>query len=104
MYAVSPANTILVPPEKLVLEVESMGGYYRHAWYKNNEEMFPNGDRSFLQRNPAEFSEFFQVYVQDPTNTSDHGVYRVELIDNSTTPYQVLKSLEFTVTPFSKLY
>jgi len=100
LEAVSPVDIVLVPPEKLSIEVDSSGGYFRHAWYKNDEEMYPNGDTTFLQQNPERFSEFFQVYVQDPTTTSDHGVYRVELIDNTT---QALQSQEFTVTPFSEL-
>ena len=95
----STVDIVLVPPEKLSIEVDSSGGYFRHAWYKNDEEMYPNGDTTFLQQNPERFSEFFQVYVQDHTTTSDHGVYRVELIDNTT---QVLHSQVFTVTPFSE--
>ena len=101
LEAVSPVDMILDPPEKLVIEVESSGGYFRHDWYKNNEEIFPNGDRQFTQGNPQKFSEFFQVFVEDPTNTTHHGIYRVDLIDddNSAT---VLESQEFTVTPSGK--
>ena len=98
----SPVDIVLVPPEKLSIEVVSSGGYFRHAWYKNDEEMYPNGDDTFAEDFPEKFSEFFQVYVQDPTTTSDHGVYRVELIDNTTQVY-VNQSQEFTVTPFSEL-
>ena len=101
LEAVSPVDMILDPPEKLVIEVESSGGYFRHAWYKNNEEIFPNGDRQFTQDNPQKFSEFFQLFVEDPTDTTHHGIYRVDLIDddNSAT---VLESQEFTVTPSGK--
>ena len=99
LEAISPVDMILDPPEKLVIEVESSGGYFRHAWYKNNEEMFPNGDNQFTQGNPQRFSEFFQVFVEDPTNTSHHGIYRVDLIDDNDV---VLESQEFTVTPSGK--
>ena len=92
----SPVDIILEPPDKLVIEVESSGGYYRHAWYKNDEEQFPNGDSQFREDNPERFSEFFQVFVQDPTTTSDHGIYRVDLIDDEDA---VLETQEFIVTP-----
>ena len=97
LEAVSPVDQVLDPPEKLVIEVESSGGYFRHAWYMNDEEMYPNGDMQFREATPEKFSEFFQVFVQDPTTTSDHGVYRVELIDETTPAAIVLKTQEFTV-------
>ena len=96
LEAVSPVDIVLETPEKLVLEVESSGGYFRHAWYKNDVEIFPNGDVQFRADNPERFSEFFQVFVQDPTTTSDLGIYRVDLIDDTSA---VLKTLDFTVTP-----
>ena len=99
LVAVSPVDILLEPPEKLVIEVESSGGYFRHAWYKNDEEAFPNGDNEFTQDNPERFSEFFQVFVQDPTTTSDHGIYRVDLIDDTTPTPVVLATQEFIVTP-----
>ena len=99
--AVSPVDIILDPPGKLVIEVESSGGYYRHAWYKNDQEIFPNGDNNFRVDSPERFSEFFQVFVQDPTTTSDHGIYRVDLIEEGTSVLdtEVLDTQEFTVTP-----
>ena len=96
LEAVSPVDIILDPPEKLVIEVESTGGYYRHAWYRNDEQLYPNGDNTFLQDTPERFSEFFQVFVEDPTDTSHHGIYRVELIDDQSV---ALQTQEFTVTP-----
>ena len=104
LEAVSPVDQVLDPPEKLVIEVESSGGYFRHAWYMNDEEMYPNGDVQFREVTPERFSEFFQVFVQDPTTTSDHGVYRVELIDETTPAAIVLKTQEFTVTPPGRLF
>ena len=101
LEAVSPVDIVLEVPEKLVLEVESSGGYARHAWYKNNEEIFPNGDTMFREDNPERFSEFFQVFVQDPTTASDHGIYRVDLIESDDTT-AVAETQEFTVTPLSK--
>ena len=100
LEAVSPVDVILDPPEKLVIEVESSGGYYRHAWYKNDEQLYPNDDTTFREANPARFSEFFQVFVQDATNTSDHGIYRVDLVEGTvTTIISVYQTLEFSVTP-----
>ena len=99
LVAVSPVDIILEPPGKLVIEVESSGGYYRHAWYKNDQETFPNGDSQFRVNSPERFSEFFQVFVQDPTTTSDHAIYRVDLIEGNE---EVLDTQEFTVTPPGK--
>ena len=100
LTAVSPYNVVNAPTEKLMIEVASTGGYFRHAWFKNDEEIYPNGDSTFMQDTPQEFSEFFQVYVKDPITPSDYGVYRVELIDNSN---QTIQSVHFVSTPFSKL-
>ena len=99
LEAVSPVDIVLETPDKLVIEVESSGGYHRHAWYKNEEEIFPNGDSQFSEATPERFSEFFQVFVQDPTTSSDHGIYRVDLIDDTSTTPVVLETQEFTVTP-----
>ena len=99
LEAVSPVDIVLETPDKLVIEVESSGGYHRHAWYKNEVEIFPNGDSQFREATPERFSEFFQVFVQDPTTSSDHGLYRVDLIDTTSTTPVVLETQEFTVTP-----
>ena len=100
LEAVSPADIILDPPEKLVIEVESSGGYFRHAWYKNNKQLYPNNDTFFRADNPARFSEFFQVFVQDPTTASDHGIYRVDLVEGTvSTITDVYQTVEFAVTP-----
>ena len=96
LEAVSPVDIILDPPEKLVIEVESTGGYYRHAWYRNDEQLYPNGDNTFSQTTPERFSEFFQVFVENLTDTSHHGIYRVELIDDQSIALQTQK---LSVTP-----
>ena len=98
LEAVSPVNIVLIPPDKLVIEVRSIGGYYQHAWYRNDVEIFPNGDMNFAEDNPSNFLEFFQVYVEDPTSTSSHGVYRVDLLESNDND-DVLRTQEFTVTP-----
>ena len=99
LEAVSPVDIVLETPDKLVIEVESSGGYHRHAWYKNEEQIFPNGDTQFREATPERFSEFFQVFVQDPTTSSDHGIYRVDLINDTLITPVVLETQEFTVTP-----
>lgn len=100
LMALTAEEIVVAPSEKLVIEVMSTGGYFRHAWFKNDEEIYPNGDITFMQTTPQEFSEFFQIYVKDPVETSDYGVYRVELIDSSR---QAIASQEFRVTPYSEL-
>ena len=92
------------PPEKLIIEVESSGAYFRHAWFKNDEELYPNENPLFGENHPERFSEFFQVFVQDSTTTSDHGIYRVDLIDDTIPTPEVLQTQEFTVTPLGGLY
>ena len=42
------------------------------------------------------------TFVQDPTTTSDHGIYRVDLIDDTTPTPVVLETQEFIVTPPSE--
>lgn len=99
LMALTAGDIVVAPTEKLVIEVMSTGGYFRHAWFRNEEEIYPNGDITFLQTTPQEFSEFFQVYVKNPVETSGYGLYRVELIDSSN---QTITSQEFRVTPYSE--
>ena len=100
LTALTAEDIVVAPSEKLVIEVKSTGGYFRHAWFKNDEEIYPNGDTTFMQTTPQDFSEFFQVYVKDPVETSDYGVYRVELIDSSR---RTITSQVFRVTPYGEL-
>ena len=63
----SPPVVFLTPPEKLVLEVRTRGGYDFIAWARV-------GDRSFRQ-NLTELVNFHEIFVRQPTTTSEHGTY-----------------------------
>ena len=58
----------LTPPEKLVLEVRSSGGYDFIAWAKV-------GDHSFSQHSTTELINFHEIFVRQPTTTSEYGTY-----------------------------
>ena len=66
----SPPVVFLTPPEKLVLEVRTSGGYDFIAWNKV-------GDGSFRQ-SLSELVNFHEVFVRQPTTTSEYGAYRAE--------------------------
>ena len=66
----SPSVVFLTPPEKLVLEVKTSGGYDFVGWARVD-------DRSFRQNLTTELVNFHEVFVRQPTTTSEHGTYRV---------------------------
>ena len=65
---VSPPVVFLTPPEKLVLEVRTRGGYDIIVWNRV-------GDNSFRQ-NLSELVNFHEIFVRQPTTTSDYETYR----------------------------
>ena len=97
---VSPRVIVLNPPEKLVLEARGSGGYRQVEW-KRNGNVFTGALRQpFTVRVPDEFPNFFEIFVREPTNTNDLGVYEVDFFINTgqTQPPE----LDFAVTPYSK--
>ena len=87
---ISPRVIVLDPPEKLVLETRASGGYSVFDWTRN-------GDR--FSATIQEFSNFFEIFVREPTTADDLGVYEVEL-GVGTGPQ--LPEIQFTVTPYSE--
>ena len=69
---VSPPVIFLVPPEKLVLEVSASGGYSNIVWSRDGNAL--GGAAPALL---SEFTYFFEIFVREPTTTSDLGVYDV---------------------------
>ena len=67
----SPPVVFLTPPEKLVLEVRASGGYDILLWSRV-------GDSSFSQNPMTELVNFHEVFVRQPTTTSEYGTYRAE--------------------------
>ena len=64
----SPPVVFLTPPEKLVLEVRTSGGYDFIIWTRA-------GDRSFRQNAMTELLNFHEIFVRQPTTTSEYGTY-----------------------------
>ena len=90
-------NVIINPPEKLVIEVEASGAYEAISWVKNRFASSPSNPNDF-PGDPRIFPNFFEIHVQDPTNTNtDLGIYTVELVGVGTF------AVEFIVTSYGEL-
>ena len=95
---VSPRVIVLNPPEKLVLETRASGGYQWLEWNRNGNPFTLQPGEPFtitLQ----ELSNFFEIFVREPTTVNDLGVYEVDLVINTGLP---VPEVGFTVTPHSK--
>ena len=90
---VSPQVIVLDPPEKLVIETRASGGYGQFDYVRNG---YPFGSSSFLVT-LQEFSNFFEIFVREPTTADDLGVYEVDLVGGIQVP-----EVQFTVTPYSE--
>ena len=94
---VSHQVIVLSPPEKLVLETRASGGYSQFEWTRNgNPFMLRSGGFPITLQ---EFSNFFEIFVREPTTADDLGVYEVEI--GVGTGSQVPEIL-FAVTPYSE--
>ena len=79
---------VLSPPEKLVIETRASGGYGQFDWQRNGVGFGTSPFIVTLQ----EFPNFFEIFVREPTNPSDVGVYEAE----------VGLEIDFIVTPYSE--
>ena len=96
LETISPQVIVLNPPEKLVIETRASGGYQYYDWSRNGD---PVNTGSF-SATVAEFPNFFEIFVREPTTTDDLGVYDVDL---QIAPGQTqVPDLEFVVTRYSK--
>ena len=95
---ISPQVIVLDPPEKLVIETRASGGYQMFDWIKNGNEFTLTPGRPFTVT-IQEFSNFFEIFVREPTTANDLGVYEVDLLLN--TGAQV-PEIDFAVTQYSK--
>ena len=93
---VSPRVIVLSPPEKLVLETRASGGYRQFDWTKNENEFTLTQGRPFTVT-LQEFSNFFEIFVREPTTADDLAVYEVDLVGGIQVP-----EIQFAVTPYSK--
>jgi len=93
---ISPQVIVLNPPEKLVIETRASGGYQHYDWTRND---VPAGARSF-PATVAEFSNFFEIFVREPTTMDDLGVYAA---DFQIAPGQTqIPDVQFVVTRYGK--
>ena len=72
---VSPRVIVLNPPEKLVIETRSSGGYQHYDWSRNGN---PFGFPGFPVT-AQEFPNFLEFFVREPTTMDDLGVYMANL-------------------------
>ena len=70
---ISPPAIFLSPPEKLVLEVSASGGYDSIVWTRDGSTLGTTAAPAPL----SEFTNFFEIFVREPTTTSDYGQYDV---------------------------
>ena len=70
---ISPYVIFLLPPEKLVLEVRTSGGYSNIFWNRDSNPLGTSAAPALL----SEFTHFFEIFVREPTTTSDYGTYDV---------------------------
>ena len=94
---ISPRVIVLNPPEKLVIETRTSGGYQHYDWVRNGHPAaFVGGFSAIIE----EFPNFFEIFVREPTTTDDLGVYAADFF---ITPGQAqVPDLEFIVTRYSK--
>jgi len=96
LESVSPRVIVLDPPEKLVIETRASGGYQHYDWLRNGNPV----NQGTFSVTLDEFSNFFEIFVREPTNMDDLGVYVADLqiaIGQTQTP-----DVQFVVTGYSK--
>ena len=93
---VSPQVIVLNPPEKLVIETRSSGGYQHYDWTRNGNELGSVG----FPATATEFSNFFEIFVREPTGEDDLAVFQADL---QIAPGQSqAPDVEFVVTRYGK--
>ena len=70
-----------------------MGRYNFITWNRNGASFSSGG--AFKPQIPEEFPHFFEIYVREPTNTNDLGVYEVDLVPSQ--GQQAPEEAEFAV-------
>ena len=103
MESVTPQLVVLNPPEKLVIEVQASGGYQKIQWFKN-QIPFNSTNRTdpYFVRLPDEFSNFFEIFVREPTTVNDLGVYVVQLLSMDPNPQTEVVHVPHVVTQHGK--
>ena len=93
---ISPQVIVLNPPEKLVIETRASGGYQHYDWVRNGDPVNTGSFAATL----AEFLNFFEIFVREPTTMDDLGVYTADLTIAS--GQTQIPDVEFFVTRYGK--
>ena len=80
--------------------MESSGAYARLDWSRNNVGFSFAPDADF-PATPDRFINFYEIYVHDPTSTSDLGVYEVQVVSANFAQFQP-DDIIFTTVPYGK--
>ena len=67
----SPPVIFLTTPEKLVVEFRTSEGYGTIIWSRNGLTLGSSDAPALL----SEFTNFLEIFVRQPTTTSDYGRY-----------------------------
>ncbi len=91
---------IIDPPEKLVLEVDSAGAYYRFSWRRDGVSFSNSPTAPFPI--PGRFFYFTDAYVREPTAEEDLGLYYVNLVQSGSQYTVGAPGQSFMVVPYGK--
>ena len=83
---ISPPVIFLTPPEKLVLEVRTIGGYSTILWSRDAKILESLADPTLH----SEFTHFKEIFVREPTNSSDYGIYHITYLGSRGTDIIVI--------------
>ena len=56
-----------------MIEVKASGGYHGINWNRDYNVLGTSSAPALL----SEFTHFFEIFVREPTTTSDYGIYEV---------------------------
>ena len=93
---ISPQVIVLNPPDKLVIETRASGGYQHYDWERNGDPVNTGSFPATIE----DFSNFFEIFVREPTTMDDLGVYAA---DFQIAPGQTqIPDVQFVVTRYGK--
>ncbi len=98
--SITPQLIIIVPPERLVIEVQSSGAYDEIVWRRNGAAYTFN-DPNF-PISPDRFFYFYEAYVREPTSMDDLGLYEVEVLVAGGQDTQLAPDQFFTVVRYGE--
>ena len=88
--ALPPTSVVLLPPEKLVLEIIATGRYLFTDWIRN-------ANPQFISNDAPNFIHFGEIYYTENTAVEDLGEYVVDLVSAPDGSQEVGLSISFIV-------